>query len=144
MEDAQPEQRQAGPEEAVQQHAAPADAVDQAGGDDAADDEQQGDRHRTVGGPVALQVQRQQHLGREGVDGEHGDHRAGPEQGDEEHALAVAGVEQVPDGDLPFQRLFGQVFQREGFAVDLADDPFCVRVAALAQQPARRLGGADA
>ncbi|MNN46376.1 hypothetical protein D3C81_1607550 [compost metagenome] len=128
----------------MQQRGAPAKGVEQASADQATDHEQEGDGDRTNRRPVALQVKRTQHLRGKGVHGEHRDHRAGPKQGDEQHALAVAGVQQAEKRQLAGLGFFRQVAQRETRAIDPLDHLLGLGQAALADQPARRLWGTQA
>ncbi len=86
-------------------------------------------------------MQRLQHLRRKSVDGEDRDHRAGPENGDEGHTLAVAGVQQVNEGEVFALGLCRQVLQAKISAVDAANNPLRFGVAAFTDQPARRFRG---
>ncbi|MCY1424933.1 hypothetical protein D9M71_407060 [compost metagenome] len=128
----------------MQQRGAATDGIQQTGADDATDDEQAGDGHRADRSPIAFQVERAQHFRGEGVYGEHRDHRTGPEHGDEQHALAVAGVQQAEERQLAGLGLFRQVLQREAVAVHALDHLLGFGRPAFAAQPARRFGGAQA
>jgi hypothetical protein len=77
----------------------------------------------------------------EGVDGEQRDDRAGPEEGDEGHPLAVAGPQHRTDTH-PLGVLLAEVGDGEAWAVDLGEDLVGLLDAAGPGQPARRLGGA--
>ncbi|MND66903.1 hypothetical protein D3C80_583070 [compost metagenome] len=137
MERAQAQQGQARHQEAVEQQVAAADDVDQAGGDHAADHEEQRDQYRTDRGAVTFHIQRRQHLGRKRIDREQRDDAAGPEHDDEQHALAVTGIQQAPDVHFVRGALLGQVAQGKVIAIYRLDHLFCLGAAAFAQQPAR-------
>lgn len=105
----------------MDQHVAPAQAVDQFGGHQAAQGEQQGDGDGAKGRPVTGQLQCLQHFGGKRVDGEQRHDRAGPEQGDEGHALAVTGVEQRPHRHRFVAGLLWQVGNGVVWPVDFLD-----------------------
>ncbi|MNN30068.1 hypothetical protein D3C81_1437030 [compost metagenome] len=128
----------------MQQQAATAHAVDQPCGDDATHHEQPGDCDRTIGSPFAREVQCIHDPRGEGVNGENGDDGTGPEDGNEEHPLAIAGTQQIDEGQLQLFLFRGYVLQSKVLAEDLLDDHARFLFAALAQQPAWRLGGANA
>ncbi|MNR00550.1 hypothetical protein D3C85_1163240 [compost metagenome] len=95
----------------MDEHAAAPERIDQPGGNDAAQNEDERDGHGAEGCPVTVEIERLQHSGREGIDREDRDNRAGPERGDEEHALAIAGMQEAQEGQFFLLALFRQIFQ---------------------------------